>query len=224
LWLLSIIKKLLSRYNQHPKQICFINEFVRGKRHPYNYWNLLASFRDGPQCSTINTLCVTAYFLASIVCCLSNLQVGILLEEVAHYYIREAILLTEQALHERGVAAFGACRFHPIFAYLNASDHEQIRAKVCELMEAGATVIIGPPQREFGQFIEPVCRELGVPFVKFHWDPVQEPATSEISGSSTVNLSPLSQFSLLLDKLLLHWKWDYFTFVYTNRDGKRFFS
>ncbi|ETN70432.1 aminotransferase, class V [Necator americanus] len=108
---------------------------------------------------------------------------------------------------------------------INKRKHKQNKSrkwKVCELIEAGAGIILGPPRREFAQFIEPICRELDVVFIKYHWDPFKDFTADETYGSATINLFPTSHFTTLLDKLLLHWKWDYFTFVYTNKDGTVF--
>ncbi|RCN32503.1 hypothetical protein ANCCAN_21693, partial [Ancylostoma caninum] len=147
---------------------------------------------------------------------------GFLLEAGGHEYIREAVNFIEDAINNRITTAYSECTFESIFGFVNYSDYEQIRTEVCKLIEAGAIVVIGPPRREFGQFIEPICRELGVPFIKYHWDPIMDSSADEKSvGSSTINLFPTSQFSMLLDKLLSHWKWDYFTFVYTDKDAPR---
>ncbi|RCN44481.1 Ligand-gated ion channel, partial [Ancylostoma caninum] len=154
----------------------------------------------------------------------SNNFSGFLLEAGGHEYIREAVNFIEDAINNRITTAYSECTFESIFGFVNYSDYEQIRTEVCKLIEAGAIVVIGPPRREFGQFIEPICRELGLPFIKYHWDPIMDSSADETSsGSSTINLFPTSQFSMLLDKLLSHWKWDYFTFVYTDKDAKQTF-
>ncbi|EYC37455.1 hypothetical protein Y032_0789g2364 [Ancylostoma ceylanicum] len=162
---------------------------------------------------------VILFFLTALVQCSDSVQIGFLLEEGGHDYIREAVNFIEEAINNRITTAYNECTFESIFGFVNYSDYEQIRTEVCKLVEAGAAVVIGPPRREFGQFIEPICRELGVAFIKYHWDPVMDSVADERNGGlSTINLFPTSQFSMLLDKLLSHWKWDYFTFVYTDKD------
>ncbi|EYC37458.1 hypothetical protein Y032_0789g2364 [Ancylostoma ceylanicum] len=165
---------------------------------------------------------VILFFLTALVQCSDSVQIGFLLEEGGHDYIREAVNFIEEAINNRITTAYNECTFESIFGFVNYSDYEQIRTEVCKLVEAGAAVVIGPPRREFGQFIEPICRELGVAFIKYHWDPVMDSVADERNGGlSTINLFPTSQFSMLLDKLLSHWKWDYFTFVYTDKDAPR---
>lgn len=106
-----------------------------------------------------------------------------------------------------------------MFVNVNFSDHEQLRRKVCDLLEDQVTVIIGPPERELGRFVEPLCRELHIVYIKYYWAPAK--VVIENETNSTLNLFPTTQFSTLLDQLLLYWKWDYFTFVYTTRDATR---
>ncbi|CAJ0609803.1 unnamed protein product [Cylicocyclus nassatus] len=158
--------------------------------------------------------------LISVGCYTNTFNIGILLEEGSQEYIQEAVDIIEKAVNERIFTLFRDCSFHPIFTFVSSNNFEQLRQKVCELSDAGAVVLLGPSNREFAMLIEPLCRELGIAYIKYHWDPVYSKA-EETNSSYVINLFPTSQYSILLDRLLSHWKWDYFTFVYTNKEAPR---
>ncbi|EPB76349.1 hypothetical protein ANCCEY_04561 [Ancylostoma ceylanicum] len=127
------------------------------------------------ECRTLRTLIE----VNEVIMRKAGLAEGFLLEEGGHDYIREAVNFIEEAINNRITTAYNECTFESIFGFVNYSDYEQIRTEVCKLVEAGAAVVIGPPRREFGQFIEPICRELGVAFIKYHWDPVMDSVADE---------------------------------------------
>ncbi|WKY17042.1 hypothetical protein Q1695_001565 [Nippostrongylus brasiliensis] len=147
----------------------------------------------------------------------ASVKVGIFLSEPHHQYVRGAVQFISDAINDRTITFHRECTFDPVFVRVNFLDHEEIRQKVCEVVQSGATVIIGPPRREYGRFIETLCRELSIAYIKYYWAPTKDIFESETN--STFNLFPTSQFSILIDNLLLHWRWEQFTFVYTSNEA-----
>lgn len=86
---------------------------------------------------------------------------------------------------------------------------------VCKQLKEGVAAIFGPMSSLSAAHVQSVCDAMEIPHVQTRWDP------NDIKDYYSMNLYPhYTTLSKAYLDLITHWKWERFTILYEDNDGK----